>query len=99
MNSNSLSTKARIMVTGGTGFLGGYIIRELVEKGYSVRAIRRGTTQPVFIPAAIFEKVEWVKGDILDVIGLEDAMDGMDGVVHAAAKVSFSRRDRHDLFQ
>ena len=97
MNSNS--TKGRILVTGGTGFLGGYILQELVEKGYSVRAIRRGTAQPVFIPAAILEKVEWVKGDILDVIGLEEAMDGMDGVVHAAAMVSFSRRDRHDLFQ
>jgi nucleoside-diphosphate-sugar epimerase len=97
MNSNS--TKGRILVTGGTGFLGGYILQELVEKGYSVRAIRRGKAQPVFIPAAILDKVEWVKGDILDVLGLEEAMDGMDGVVHAAAKVSFSRRDRHDLFQ
>lgn len=87
------------MVTGGTGFLGGYIIRELVEKGYAVRAIRRGTSVPVFLPAAVLDKVEWVTGDILDVTGLEEAMDGMDSVIHAAAKVSFSRRDRNELFR
>ena len=40
----NLSTK--ILVTGGTGFLGSYIIKELVEKGYTVRAIRRSNKLP-----------------------------------------------------
>ena len=88
----------KVLVTGGTGFLGAYIIRELVAKGYSVRAIRRSTTWPAFIPPAILEKVEWISGDILDVIGLEEAMEGAEAVVHAAAKVSFSARDRRELF-
>ena len=30
-----------VLVTGGTGFLGAYIISQLVDKGYAVRAIRR----------------------------------------------------------
>jgi len=96
--NNSLTTKARVLVTGGTGFLGAYIIRQLVEGGYSVRAIRRGRTQPAFIPDTVWEKVEWVAGDILDIVGVEEAMDGMDAVVHAAAKVSFSDRDRAGIF-
>ena len=96
--NNSLPTNARVLVTGGTGFLGAYIIRQLVEKGYAVRAIRRGNVQPVFIPNAIWEKVEWVTGDILDVVGVEEAMEGMDAVVHAAGKVSFSDRDRQEIF-
>jgi dihydroflavonol-4-reductase len=87
-----------VLVTGGTGFLGAYIIKELVEKGQAVRAIRRTDTLPLFIPPGIREKVEWIPGDILDLAGLEEAMEGADAVVHAAAKVSFIGRDRRELF-
>ncbi|HTI11166.1 MAG TPA: NAD-dependent epimerase/dehydratase family protein [Puia sp.] len=87
-----------VLVTGGTGFLGAYIIKELVEKGYPVRAIRRSDKLPFYISPAIFEKVEWLRGDILDVVSLEEAMEGADAVIHAAAKVSFSRSDRRELF-
>lgn len=95
---HNLITKGRVLVTGGTGFLGAYVIRQLVEQGYAVRAIRRTGVLPHFIPAGILAQVEWVPGDVLDVIGLEEAMTDVAGVVHAAAKVSFSRRDRHELF-
>lgn len=88
-----------ILVTGGTGFLGAYIIKELITAGYAVRAIRRSTKLPAFIPASVWEKVEWVEGDVLDVISLEDAMKGMNAVIHAAAIVSFHRRDREAMYQ
>jgi dihydroflavonol-4-reductase len=52
-----------ILVTGGTGFIGAYIIKELIEKGYPVRAIRRSAKLPFFISPDIFKKVEWVDGD------------------------------------
>jgi dihydroflavonol-4-reductase len=90
--------KGKILVTGGTGFLGAYVIRELAEKGWAIRAIRRGSSLPAFIPADILQQVEWISGDILDVVALEEAMEGVDGVIHAAAKVSFAGRDRHELF-
>jgi nucleoside-diphosphate-sugar epimerase len=91
--------KGRVLVTGGTGFLGAYILRELVERGYPVRAIRRNGSQPFkYIPPSILEKVEWVPGDIMDPIGLEEAMEGVDAIVHAAAKVSFAGNDKHELF-
>jgi dihydroflavonol-4-reductase len=94
----SISASSKILVTGGTGFLGAYIIRELVEKGYGVRAIRRSNKYPFYIPAAVFEKVEWMEGDVLDVPGLEEAMEGVDAVIHAAAKVSFHGGERKELF-
>jgi dihydroflavonol-4-reductase len=90
--------RATVLVTGGTGFLGAYILRELVERGYIVRAIRRGSQQPSYIPSSILEKVEWIPGDIMDTIGLEEAMQDVDAVIHAAAKVSFAGNDRHTLF-
>ena len=68
----------RILVTGGTGFLGSYIIKELIEKGYSVRAIRRGNKLPFYIPKEILNRVQWMEGDILDVVSLEEAMYGVE---------------------
>ena len=55
----------RILVTGGTGFLGSYIIKQLIESGYSVRSIRRGNKLPFYIPEEILRKVQWVEGDML----------------------------------
>src|SRR5258708_15534619 len=87
-----------VLVTGGPGFLGAYLIKELVERGHTVRAIRRSDKLPFYIPPAIFEKVEWLQGDILDIVSLEEALEGVDAVIHAAAKVSFSQKDRRQLF-
>ncbi|MCX6315858.1 MAG: SDR family NAD(P)-dependent oxidoreductase [Bacteroidetes bacterium] len=89
----------KILVTGGTGFLGSYIIRELIEKGYQVRAIRRGKKLPHWISKHVTDNVEWVEGDVLDVVSLDDAMDGVDAIIHAAATVSFSKRDRKSMYK
>ena len=89
-----------VLVTGGTGFLGSYIIKELVEKNYSIRAIRRSTSKlPFYISPNIFEKVQWVEGDILDTVSLEDAMDGVDMVIHSAAIISFYKEDRVEMYR
>ena len=94
------SLAGKILVTGGTGFLGAYIIQALIQKGYAVRAIRRPQSElPAFIPAEIWEKTEWVTGDILDVVSLEEAMDGIDTVIHSAAIVSFVKKDRKKMYQ
>lgn len=89
----------KILVTGGTGFIGAYIIKELVEKGYAVRAIRHSKAVPFFMPPHISDKVEWVSGDVLDVVALDEAMEGVDAVIHAAAKVSFHGTDRRTLYK
>ncbi len=88
-----------ILVTGGTGFLGAYIIKNLVEKNIPVRAIRRSARLPFFIPREILDKVEWVEGDILDVVSLEEAMEGVESVIHSAAIVSFSKAERKKMYQ
>lgn len=88
-----------VFVTGGTGFLGAYIIKNLVEKGLPVRALRRSATLPFFIPAWVFEKVEWLQGDVLDVVTLHEAMQGVDAVIHAAAVVSYHASDRAQMYQ
>ena len=88
-----------ILVTGGTGFLGSYIIKELIEKGYKVRALRRSQKLPFWISPDILQKVEWIEGDVLDIVALEEAMEGIDTVIHSAAIVSFVKKDRKQMYQ
>ena len=88
-----------ILVTGGTGFLGSYIIKQLVEQGYTVKALRRSKKTPWWIAPAVLDAVTWVDGDVLDVVALEEAMDDADIVIHSAAVVSFAKRDRKDMYQ
>jgi nucleoside-diphosphate-sugar epimerase len=87
-----------VLVTGGTGFLGAYIIKNLIEKNYRVRAIRRSANTPFFIPGHIMQKVEWVDGDVLDLVALSDAMQGIDAIIHSAAIVSFDKKNRHSMY-
>ena len=88
-----------VLVTGGTGFIGAYIIKELVEKNYSVRAIRRSNKFPFYISKEIFDKVEWIDADVLDIPALENAMNGIDTVIHVAGIVSFSRKERKQMYK
>lgn len=70
-----------------------------MQQGFSVRAIKRTTAQlPEFIEPAILNKVDWVEGDILDVVALEEAMQGVDAVIHSAAVVSFSKKERSKMY-
>lgn len=50
-----------VLVTGGTGFLGSYIIKQLVEKGYNVRASAAQQQTSFLDSKEILEKVEWVE--------------------------------------
>lgn len=85
-----------ILVTGGTGFLGSYLIRLLVQKGYKVRALRR-TSSPMDLVQDAAEKVEWVEADVTDIVSLEDAFGGVTHIMHCAAISSFHPRDAERL--
>ncbi|GAB3420188.1 NAD-dependent epimerase/dehydratase family protein [Niabella aquatica] len=79
--------------------MGAYILKELVLQGFAVRAIKRSSAKlPAFIDPGILQKVEWVEGDILDVVSLADAMQGVDTVIHSAAIVSFHKRERAKMY-
>ncbi len=88
-----------VLITGGTGFLGSYIIKNCVGKGLPVRALRRASSKlPAFIEKEIFDKVEWVDGDVLDVMALDEAMKGVQSVIHSAAIVSFAKAERKKMY-
>lgn len=85
-----------ILVTGGTGFLGSYLVRLLVKKGYRVRAIRRASS-PMDLVQEVESQVEWMEADVTDIVALEDAFRGATHVMHCAAISSFHPRDAERL--
>ncbi len=92
-------SKPLILLTGATGFLGSYILQELIEQGYTVRALRRTPKALPWIPESILRQADWKEGDVLDVVSLEEALSGVDAVIHAAAVVSFHPSERKRMYQ
>ncbi len=88
-----------IFVTGGTGFLGSYILQELVLQGRPVRALRRNLSFPFYLHPALLDKISWVEGDVLDISGLMENLSGCNQIIHAAGFVSFNPSDKKKLFQ
>jgi nucleoside-diphosphate-sugar epimerase len=68
------------LVTGGGGFLGGYIVRALLARGDRVRSFGRGD-----YPELSQHGVEVVRGDIRDNAALANACNGVECVFHTAA--------------
>jgi nucleoside-diphosphate-sugar epimerase len=79
----------KILVTGGTGLLGGYLLRALLLQNKHVTALYRGQF-PTLLNKDEIEKINWFKGDILDISCLQDIMTQCTHVYHCAGIVSFN---------
>jgi len=76
-----------ILVTGGAGFIGSHLVKELVKTGYSVRVLDNLSNGSLENIREIINNVEFIKGDIRDKSVVEDALKGVDAVVHLAALI------------
>ncbi|WP_310560343.1 NAD-dependent epimerase/dehydratase family protein [Flavobacterium sp.] len=90
-----------VLVTGGTGLVGSHLLLHLIENGESVCAIYRNLetiqkTKNLFSyykKESLFEKINWLEADILDVPSLETAFENAEYVYHCAAFISFDPKD------
>ncbi len=78
--ADSTTDLGRILVTGGSGFVGANLVTELLDRGYAVRSFDR-----VPSPLPDHAGLEVVTGDICDLDSVTSAVAGVDTVFHTAA--------------
>lgn len=76
----------KVLVTGGAGFIGANLVRQLLTAGYAVRVLDNFVTGQRSYLAGL--PIELVEGDILDVAVVETAVRDVSGVIHLAAQTS-----------
>jgi nucleoside-diphosphate-sugar epimerase len=82
----------RVTVTGGTGFLGGFLVRDLLAKGVSVRVLARPSPRAEQLRVA---GAEIIAGDINQPESIARAVAGSEVVYHLAARVGAAARRRY----
>ncbi len=98
----------RILVTGGTGFLGAWLLAELAGNGYSITATHR--IQSSFALArhifqlrhgekaeALWHQIQWIETDLGDLFAVEEAVKDVQAIFHVAGMVSFQKKDQQTL--
>jgi dTDP-L-rhamnose 4-epimerase len=88
--SRRASTPETVLITGGAGFIGSHLADALLARGERVRALDSLIPQvhgDAVRPVYLSDEVELVPGDVRDADVVRRALDGVDSVVHLAARV------------
>ncbi len=91
-------TKGKVLVTGGAGFIGSYIVEELLRSGYDVRVfdnlepqVHGALAKTGQAPEYLVEDAEFIQGDVRDRDAVVAALDGVDFLFHEAALVGVAQ--------
>ena len=90
-----MSNKEKILVTGASGFVGSAVARKLVEAGFSVRALVRGTSPRAHLAGL---GLDFFEGDLRDRKSVARAIAGMRYAFHVAADYRLWARDPSEIF-
>lgn len=88
----------RVFVTGGSGLVGAALLRQLLQRHHTIRALHRSQLPALLNPEEL-QRIEWVQGDVLDTGLLNDVMQDCTQVYHCAAVVSFHPKRRQQMYK
>src|SRR5262249_35438006 len=86
----------KVLVTGATGFLGSWVVRELLARGHQVRALVRRTSSLANLGGLAVERSE---GDVTDITAVRKALEGCTGLVHTAGVAHFLPGDNRRMYE
>lgn len=88
----------KVLVTGGTGFVGSHSVKAIGDAGHDVRLLVRspGRLAHALEPLDV-RGVDHVVGDATDAEAVRRAIDGCEAVLHAAAIFSYDARDAREM--
>ena len=87
-----------VLITGGTGFVGGWTAKLISDAGHSIRFLVRNPDRLHTSVAKLGVDVsDFVVGDITDRVSIRDALQGCDAVVHSAALVATDPRQTNQM--
>lgn len=94
-----INKESHILLTGATGFLGGYVLRTLLKHEYTNIICTHRATSDFALIQDVKDQVKWEICDLLDELDLVDRISEVDIVIHVAAKVSLSNRNRASVMR
>ena len=74
----------RVLVTGGSGFIGSALVKALLAKGWAVRVLDDNSRGSMRRLRGLENDIEFIQGDIRDPNAVLEAVDGVDEVHHLA---------------
>ena len=84
----------KVLVTGGAGFIGSFIVDELLRRGHQVRIfdnldpqVHPNSTKPAYLNP----EAEFIQGDVRNIDALRNAMQGQEVIFHEAAAVGMGQ--------
>src|SRR5687767_9963971 len=88
----------RILVTGGTGLLGSYLLRWFKQNGYQhLTATCQNPDGP--IPSDLKEGIIWKRLRLPDIQDANDAVRDQDWVIHSAALISYFKEEKYKMLE
>jgi uncharacterized protein YbjT (DUF2867 family) len=90
----------RVLVTGGTGFVGGWTAKGIADAGHSIRFLVRNPARLATSVAKLGVDVsDYAVGDITDRVSIREALGECDAVVHSAALVATDPRQNSQMLR
>jgi dihydroflavonol-4-reductase len=88
----------KVLVTGGTGFVGSHSVKALVDAGHEVRMLVRAPERVATTLGPLgVQPPEHATGDVTDADSVRRALDGCDAVLHGASMFTFDARERERM--
>ncbi|KAJ1407213.1 hypothetical protein SESBI_24536 [Sesbania bispinosa] len=95
--------KGRVCITGGTGFLGSWIIKKLLEDGYSVNTTirsdpecKRDVSFLTNLPGAS-QKLKFFNADLSNPESFNEAIEGCIGIFHTASPMDHEEKESEEI--